>query len=69
MSAAEFDLIARIHARVGTRDDVVLGIGDDAALLQPPAGMQLVVATDTLNGGVHFFEDAAPADMAGNRWR
>ncbi|WP_046657805.1 thiamine-phosphate kinase [Lysobacter capsici] len=63
MSAAEFDLIARIRARVGNRDDVVLGIGDDAALLQPPAGMQLAVATDTLNGGVHFFEDAAPADI------
>ncbi|MGO0999974.1 thiamine-phosphate kinase [Lysobacter sp. CA196] len=67
MSAAEFDLIARIRARIGAglapRDDVVLGIGDDAALLQPPAGQQLVVATDTLNRGVHFADDAAPADI------
>ncbi|WP_223619723.1 thiamine-phosphate kinase [Lysobacter sp. ESA13C] len=67
MSAAEFDLIARIRARIGAgqapRDDVVLGIGDDAALLQPPAGQQLVVATDTLNRGVHFADDAAPAGI------
>jgi thiamine-monophosphate kinase len=63
----EFDLIARINARQqalqSVRDDVVLGIGDDAALLQVPAGMQLVVATDTLNAGVHFPDDTAPADI------
>ena len=50
----EFELISRIRERVASRDDVVLGIGDDAALLLPPAGMQLVVAMDTLNEGVHF---------------
>ena len=60
---AEFDLIARIRARAGSRGDVVLGIGDDAALLQPPAGMQLVVAMDTLNSGVHFPPATAPADI------
>ncbi|MEJ7746907.1 MAG: thiamine-phosphate kinase [Luteimonas sp.] len=65
--AAEFDLIARIRARVDirvdTRDDVVLGIGDDAALLQVPGGKLLVVATDTLNNGVHFPEETAAADV------
>ncbi|MEH6416335.1 thiamine-phosphate kinase [Pseudomonas sp. CGJS7] len=60
---AEFDLIARIRARAATREDVVLGIGDDAALLQAPAGRQLVVATDTLNLGVHFGDDAGAADI------
>lgn len=63
MSAAEFDLIARIHARATTRADVVLGIGDDAAVLQPSPRRQLVVATDTLNRGVHFDDDAAAADI------
>ncbi|MGO3128427.1 MAG: thiamine-phosphate kinase [Luteimonas sp.] len=63
MAAGEFDLIDRIRARVVARDDVVLGIGDDAALLQPPAGMQLVVAMDTLNAGIHFPHDTAPADI------
>ncbi|HEY5850278.1 MAG TPA: thiamine-phosphate kinase [Lysobacter sp.] len=64
---AEFDLIAHIQtraqSRVAPRDDVVLGIGDDAALLQVPAGMQLAVATDTLNAGVHFPIETAPADI------
>ena len=60
---AEFELIARIAAQAGTRSDVLLGIGDDAALLQPAPGMQLVVASDTLNAGVHFAQDAAPFDI------
>ena len=59
----EFGLIERIRARVATRDDVVLGIGDDAALLQPPPGAQLAVATDTLNVGVHFPPGTAAADI------
>ncbi|HXH00688.1 MAG TPA: AIR synthase related protein, partial [Xanthomonadaceae bacterium] len=63
--ASEFDLIARIRSRAARhgRDDVVLGIGDDAALLQVAEGMQLVVATDTLNAGVHFPLDTTPADI------
>ena len=60
---AEFDLIARIRARATSRGDVVLGSGDDAALLQPPSGMQLAVAMDTLNAGVHFPPETAPADI------
>ncbi|WP_368562622.1 thiamine-phosphate kinase [Pseudoxanthomonas sp. UTMC 1351] len=63
MSLGEFDLIARIRARVQQRGDVVLGIGDDAALLQPPSGRQLVVTADTLNDGVHFPGETAPADV------
>lgn len=62
-TALEFDLIQRIRDRAGTRPDVILGIGDDAALLQVPAGRHLVVATDTLNAGVHFPRDTAPADI------
>lgn len=60
---AEFDLIDRIRSRAAARRDVVLGIGDDAALLQVPAGHQLVVCTDTLNVGVHFPTDTAAADI------
>ena len=59
----EFDLIDRIRARVASRADVILGIGDDAAILQVPSDRQLVVATDTLNAGVHFPVDTAPADI------
>ena len=59
----EFDLIERIRARAGVRADVLLGIGDDAALLQVPEGQHLVWSTDTLVCGVHFPEDTAPADI------
>jgi thiamine-monophosphate kinase len=51
----EFDLIAVIRDRcAATREDVRLGIGDDAALLAVPAGHILAVSTDTLVAGVHF---------------
>ncbi|HST45083.1 MAG TPA: thiamine-phosphate kinase [Luteimonas sp.] len=61
---AEFDLIAAIRARAQpSRRDVVLGIGDDAALLQPAPGLQLAVAMDTLNAGVHFPVETAAADI------
>lgn len=60
---AEFALIDRIRARVKKRDDVILGIGDDAALMQVPPDTLLVVATDTLNIDVHFPGDTAPGDL------
>jgi len=60
---SEFDLIARIRARARSRSDVIAGIGDDAALLQVPSGMRLVVAMDTLNEGVHFPAGTRPADI------
>ena len=63
MGAGEFDLIARIRARTRENAGVVLGIGDDAALLQVPPGLQLVVTADTSNAGVHFPMDTSPADI------
>ena len=59
----EFALIDRIRARAGRRPDVVLGIGDDAAVLRLPPGHDLVVTSDTLVAGVHFPADTAPADL------
>lgn len=59
----EFELTERIRRRAGSREDVRLGIGDDAALVRVPDGHDLVVATDTLNAGVHFPNDSAPADV------
>jgi thiamine-monophosphate kinase len=59
----EFALIDAIARRAATRDDVVLGIGDDAAILAVPRDRQLVVAMDTLNAGVHFPDDTAPAHI------
>ena len=55
---SEFDLIARYFSPPTTH--TVLGGGDDAALLAVTPGMELVVSTDMLVGGRHFFEDADP---------
>jgi len=61
MPASEFSLIDRYFAARGPRrPDVALGIGDDCALLVPPAGEQLVVTLDTLVADVHFFAGADP---------
>lgn len=57
MSLSEFSIIERFFAdpaRQTERPDVLLGIGDDCALLQPPAGKALAVSIDTLVEGVHF---------------
>ncbi len=60
MSIGEFDLVEQIRRLASDRPDVVLGIGDDAALVAPPPGMQLALSTDTLNSGVHFPAETAP---------
>lgn len=52
----EFDLIAEIKARAPVGSGVVLGIDDDAAVLQPSPAMQLVATTDNLVGGRHFVD-------------
>lgn len=60
----EFSLIRRHFAGLTPASpDVVLGIGDDCALLQPSPGMQLAVTSDTLVAGRHFPESTAPADI------
>lgn len=59
----EFDLIDNIRRRATARGDVILGIGDDAAIVQVPTGKQLVIATDTINRGIHFPDNTAPADI------
>lgn len=60
----EFALIREFFAGVAPHgDDVVLGIGDDAAVLAVPAPWQLVVCTDTLVAGCHFPAGTAPADI------
>lgn len=46
------------------RDDVVLGIGDDAAILSVPKGHQLVQSVDTLVAGIHFPLETSPQDIA-----
>ncbi len=60
MGAGEFDLIRRWFTRAPRHPGVILGVGDDGALLAPEAGRELAVTTDALVAGVHFFPDADP---------
>ena len=62
----EFDLIWRFF-KAGSEsmaqtqtDQVLLGIGDDCALLQPDAAQSLAVTSDMLVEGRHFFANANP---------
>jgi thiamine-monophosphate kinase len=57
----EFELIARYFTPPTTH--TVLAGGDDAALVRVAPGMELVVSTDMLVGGRHFFDDADPAGV------
>ena len=65
----EFELIRQIQQETsvsyspGFEHGVKLGIGDDAAVLEVPAGQHLVAATDTLNAGTHFPTDTSPFDI------
>lgn len=63
MSLGEFDIIARYFATPRPHGDVLLGIGDDAAVLEVRADRKLVVAMDTIVDGVHFPIDTAAADI------
>ncbi|WP_049721056.1 thiamine-phosphate kinase [Gilvimarinus polysaccharolyticus] len=69
MSAGEFELINHYFKAAPdalSPASVLLGIGDDAALVKTDANQALVVAADTLVSGVHFFADA-PAEEIGQR--
>src|SRR5215472_16941657 len=64
MPLGEFALIDRYFRALGAaRGDVAIGVGDDAALLRVPEGAELVAATDTLVGGVHFPPQSTPASI------
>ena len=58
----EFELIQTHFKTIG--EDVELGIGDDAAVVNVPIGRQLVVSSDTLISGVHFESHDQPEDIA-----
>ncbi|WP_371195767.1 thiamine-phosphate kinase [Glaciecola sp. SC05] len=61
----EFALIRDYFTRPKfVRKDVILGVGDDAAITQVPQGQYLATTTDTLLEGVHFLPEASPEAIA-----
>ncbi|MCW8986803.1 MAG: thiamine-phosphate kinase [Gammaproteobacteria bacterium] len=61
---SEFDIIRQYFMLNEGRDDVVLGIGDDAAILSIPENHHLIQSVDTLVAGVHFPVETTPQDIA-----
>ena len=61
-SLGEFGLIKTFFLPTAVKKGggVIIGIGDDAAVVAVPRTQQLVATTDTLVEGVHFFSDADP---------
>jgi thiamine-monophosphate kinase len=60
-AAGEFDLISRFFQNCGPqRSDVILGIGDDAAVVSVPSDSNLAITTDTLVEGTHFPSGITP---------
>ncbi len=58
----EFELIRTFFATQPVcRDDVLLGIGDDAAVLSPPPDEKLVCTTDMMLEDVHFASTTQPS--------
>ncbi|MDR3440833.1 thiamine-phosphate kinase [Telmatospirillum sp.] len=56
----EFSLIERLFAPLAARHPGALGLTDDAALIDGPAGQQWAITTDALVAGVHFLPDDPP---------
>ena len=69
-SLGEFDLIERFFKtgadalRTNVDQGIALGIGDDCALLKPPANEEIAITSDMLVEGRHFFAGADPALLA-----
>jgi thiamine-monophosphate kinase len=62
-SGSEFDLIARFFAPLAVAPGA-FGLKDDAAIIAPRAGYDLVVTTDAVVAGVDFLDDDPPATIA-----
>lgn len=66
--SAEDRLIARFFEPIA-RHPGALGLSDDAAFVKPPPGCDLVLKTDAIVGGVHFFSEDAARSVAGKALR
>ena len=62
--SSEFDRIARYFASLAESVPGAFGLLDDAAVISPSTGTELVVTTDTIVAGVHYVGDEAPGLVA-----
>jgi thiamine-monophosphate kinase len=61
---SEFALIAELFAPLSKNAPGAFGLTDDAAVLAPPPGHELVLKTDAIVEGVHFFRTDPPDSIA-----
>ena len=62
MASGEDLLISRFFKPLATHPGA-LALSDDAAFIAPPPGHDLVLKTDAIVGGVHFFPDDPPGQL------
>jgi len=63
----EFGLISRLTDALETRPDVALGVGDDAAVLDPGPDMLVVATVDALVAGRHFLIAVSTPEEIGRK--
>ncbi len=66
-SPGEFELIARLTRQLTARPDVVLGAGDDCAILDLPGPDLLLLTCDSQVEGVHFSLETASPEQIGRK--
>lgn len=60
----EFEIIQKFFvSHSSPRSDVILGVGDDAAIVRPPVNHDLVITTDSLIENIHFYKNDAAFDL------
>ena len=61
--SGEFELIERFTRPFARGEGVRVGIGDDAAVLRPPPGEELVATVDAVVEGIHFTRGFTPEEI------
>src|SRR5713101_727959 len=63
----ESEIISLLRKRAGVTDEVLVGIGDDAAIIKGACGKDLLVCCDLMVEGVHFRSEWATPRLLGRK--